>query len=877
MFLAIFRTEPFKRPRVDPVRQVSTLIQDKRYGLRRIALDLRTAFFPHPYHYPMLFIQDFRYAVRTLIQRPGFTVVVVMTLALGIGANTTLFSLINAVVLKPPPIAAPEEVVELFTGTGDGDQYGFSTYSDYRDLKAQTDLFSDLTAFASMPVSLRTRDRTMRVQGALVTEDYFEVLGIDMAAGTTFQENTVADDNTGVVIGYRLWQRLFGGEAGLIGQPLQVNGRSFTIIGIAPQGFTGIKRAISVEVWMPLEMEQQISHLPFSRLDRLSHWLTVVGRLKPELSLTRAQARLNVTANQLALTYPEAWLDDEGRPRRLTVLPEQETRVPMLFRDAMLDYVTMLSIVVGMVLLIACANVANLMIVRTIGRRQEIAVRVALGAPRRRIIRQFLAETVVLAGAAGIISLFCAMWVGDLLLAFQPALPVPLIFEVDMDTRVLLFTGAVTVVAGLLFGLGPALQAFVRDPAMALKDSAGGITGPFRLAWVRNGLVVFQIALTLILLVGAGLFVRSLQQAYTIPIGFDPDDVLLLSFDISRQGYDRNAGHIFYTDLLDETRRLNGVASASLASTLPLGGGPGGAMVSIDIGASTTRSAGRVYISLVGPDYFETMKTPVVEGRGIKDTDDATALPVMVVNETFARTYLGGTSPVGAKMSLNEGRDEAPLTVVGVARDGKYQTLDEKSKAVIYLPLLQHIETLHQLASGVTLAVRTHGEPLEQAAAVRGVINRLDQAVPLFNITTLAAHTSIVYLPVRFAGTILGLFGLLALIIAIIGLYGLMTHAVNRRMQEIGIRIALGATQQQILKLVMQYGALLILIGIGIGLAVAYSLRHLLSPYLYGIDATDPVTFFSIIILLVLVGLLACYIPARRALQVEPMDVLRRE
>lgn len=430
-----------------------------------------------------LLLQDIRYACRTLVQRPGFTIVVVLTLGLGIGANTTLFSLVNAVMLKPPPIHNPEEVVELFTSTGDGVLYGYSSYLDYRTFQAQNALLSALTAFSTLPVSIYQNDRSLRVQSPLVADNYFAVLGVPMSAGRPFRPDhgDGAETQAGVIISYGLWQRLFGGDNNQLGQSIVVNGQSFTIIGIAPQGFSGAKRSISIDLWLPLPMEHKISHLPFSRLDRFSRWLTIVGPLNPNIPLSQIQARLNVTANQLALDYPGAWLDDQRRPRRITILSERDTRVPMLFREATIDYVTMLSIVVVLVLLIACANVANLIMVRTTGRHQEIAIHAALGAPPRRIIRQFLTESLVLSLAAGIISLFCAIWVSDLLLAFQPALPLPLLFKVDLDSRVLLFTGGVTLFTGLLLGLAPAFQASVRDPSAALKDTVAGISSSVKL------------------------------------------------------------------------------------------------------------------------------------------------------------------------------------------------------------------------------------------------------------------------------------------------------------------------------------------------------------------------------------------------------------
>jgi macrolide transport system ATP-binding/permease protein len=823
-------------------------------------------------------LQDLRYTVRSLAQKPGFTAAVILTLSLGIGANTTLFSLINAVLLRPPAIERPDEIVELFTGDYDGRRYGASSYLDYLDFRERIEGLTGIVAYAVTPVSMMSDGATSRESCMLTTPNYFSVLGITPHLGRFFDSEVSGDFEADpvAVIGYGIWQRVYGGNSEIIGRSITLNGQILTVIGVAPPGFSGTDRGAAAALWAPLGLERQLTRASYSRLDRGSPWLRLLGRLKAGTSAVDVQSQLSVIAGQLNQAYPEIWSDGEGRPRAATVLPESETRLPMTYRGDLLDYMSMLMVVVGLVLVIACANVANLMLARTIERRREIAVRLAVGVTRWRLIRQLLSESILLSLVAGASALLVMLWSTDLLMAFQSLLPVPMVLDVSIDWRILAFTGGVSVLSGLMFGVIPALQASGKSVMPILKAAAtavsGGSPGTIRL---RYGLVIVQISLSLLLLAGAGLFLTSLQQAQSVDIGFNPDNTLITSFDLHQQGYGTESGSVFYSELLERIARLANVESVSLAATVPLGGGPGGRMISLDAG--TGGSGGEILMNLVGPDYFRTTQTPLVSGRGFSLQDRVGAAYTIVVNETFAQAYQVGQDPLNQRIRLDIVGEGAEFEIIGVARDGKYRTLEERPTPLFYLPMLQHIETLNSLQTATTLLVRTAVDPMELETTVRSVIGSLDEALALFNTNTLANHISVAYLPVRFGSTMLGLFGLLALLISSIGLYGIMAYTVNQHAHGIALRIALGAQRRDILKMILGQTLLVTFIGIGIGLAVAFAVTPVLTRYLYGVTSLDPWVLTAIGLLLAGVALLAGYLPARRAMNLEPMQVLRYE
>lgn len=823
-------------------------------------------------------LQDLRYTVRSLTQKPGFTAAVILTLSLGIGANTTLFSLINAVLLRPPDIERPDEIVELFTGDYDGREYGASSYLDYLDFRERITGLTGLLAYAVTPVSMMSDGATSRESCMLTTPNYFSVLGIMPHLGRFFDSEVSGDfaADPVAVIGYGIWQRIYGGNSDIIGRSITLNGQVLTVIGVAPPGFSGTDRGAAAALWAPLGLERQLTRAPYSRLDRGSPWLQLLGRLKSGTSAVEVQSQLDVIAGQLNQTFPEIWSDREGRPRAATVLPESETRLPMTYRGDLLDYMSMLMVVVALVLVIACANVANLMLARTIERRREIAIRLAVGVTRWRLIRQLLSESILLSLVAGAAALIVMLWSTDLLVAFQSLLPVPMVLDVSIDWRVLAFTGGVSVLSGLMFGVIPAMQASGKSVMPILKAAAsavsGGSAGTVRL---RYGLVIVQISLSLLLLAGAGLFLTSLQQAQSVDIGFKPDNTLITSFDLHQQGYGAESGSVFYSELLERIARLANVESVSLAATVPLGGGPGGRMISLDAG--TGGSGGEILMNLVGPDYFTTTQTPLVSGRGFSLQDRTGADYTIVVNEAFVQAYLVGQDPLNQRVRLDIVGEGTEFEIIGVARDGKYRTLEERPTPLFYLPMLQHIETLNSLQTATTLLVRTAVDPLELETTVRRVIGSMDEALALFNTNTLANHISVAYLPVRFGSTMLGLFGLLALLISAIGLYGIMAYTVNQHAHGIAIRIALGAQRRDILKMILGQTLLVTFIGIGIGLAVAFAVTPVLTRYLYGVSAMEPWVLIAIGLLLAGVALLAGYLPARRAMNLEPMQVLRYE
>jgi predicted permease len=816
-------------------------------------------------------LYDLRHAARVLAKSPGFTAVAVLSVALGIGANATIFSFLNAIFLRPLPVEDPGHVAFVFTSDFSGPLYGGSSYPDYLDFRTKTDAFAGLAAYTVAPMSLAEGSRTDRVFGELVTANYFAVAGLQASRGRTFHpvEDERPDAAPAIVLGDGFWRRRFGGDAAVVGKAVTLNGHPFTVVGIAPPGFTGMMRGLAVDLWVPMTMAGAI---PSSdKLDsRGSRWLFLLGRLKPGMTAETAQAQLAVLAGQLQQAYPDNWTDVKKKRRVATVVPESQARFFPEARGAVLGFLALLLSVVGLVLLMACTNVASLMLARATARRREIAVRLSLGASRGRIVRQLLTESLVLSLLAAAIGIMAALWATDLFMALRPPVPLPVALDLHLDLRVLGFTLLLSLVTALIFGLAPALQASRAELLPALKDgSAAGTHGASN--WSpRRLLVAAQMAMSLVLLIGAGLFLQSLANAHRIDLGFERTNLLLLSLDLRLNGYDEARGQRLYEQLLERANALPGVRSASLATEVPLGLGGRRRGITIEGYEAQSGEDLGVHTSTVGPDYFRTMGIPLVRGRDFTAADRAGAPGVVVVNEAFVRRYWPDQDAIGKRVTQGN-RNGTPAQVVGVVKDGKYVTLGEDPTPFFYVPFLQRYE------SDATLHVRTTGDPRALAEAMRREVRALDPSLPVFDVKTMTDHLGISLLPARLAGMVMALFGVVALTLAAVGIYGVMAQTVRQRTRELGVRVALGARPRDLLSMILAQSMRVALAGLAIGLAAALGLSRLVTSLLYGISPVDPATFVTIPALLTAVAMLASYVPARWATKVDPMVALRHE
>jgi predicted permease len=807
--------------------------------------------------------QDMRHAVRTLGKSPGFAVIAVLTLGLGLGANTAIFSLVNTALLRPLPVERPDRLVTL-SDAAERRPFPAFSYPNYKDFRDRNDVFSGLIGYRFAQLSLSHDGVNERLWGYLVTGNYFETLGVKAALGRVIS----ADDDRSpgahpvAVVSYKCWRQRFGGAPDVIGKNVIVNGRGYTIIGVAQPGFSGTEVIVTPEMWFPMAMQAQIEVGSRWLDDRESQPVTMMGRLKPGVSVRRAQTALNSIAQQLEGEYPNI-----NAGMKIALL--SPGLVVGAMRGAIMGFAGLLMVVVGMALLLACANLANLLLARATERRREIAVRLALGASRFRLMRQLLTESLLLAAGGGVLGFLMAVWLARLTAAIKLPIDVPLATELHVDIRVFIFACLVSLATGLLFGLLPAWQATKADLAQALKNDAS-FGSPHR-SRLKSGLIVLQVALSLALLIGGGLMLRALRQAQTIDLGYDPRRAIEMSFDLRLQGYDSAQGREFQKRLLERVRALPGVESAGIANIIPVDLHISSERVSIE-GQEPSRLAGapRALTSDITPGYFKAMNTRLLRGRDFTEHDDDKAARVAIINETLARRFWPGEDPLGKQFALG-GPESPKMQVVGVAQDGKYTGLNEAPRPFVYRPQWQY------RVGATTMVVRAEADPQKVIALVRGELQQLDPNMPIASVRTLVERLSLPLLPARIVASALGGFGLVALLLAAIGIYGVMSYAVSKRTREIGVRMALGARAKDVLKLVMTQGMALTLIGVAIGAPAALGLTRLMKSVLFGVSATDPLTYAGVAALLTLVALLACYIPARRATKVDPMVALRCE
>jgi predicted permease len=808
-------------------------------------------------------IQDIRYGGRLLLKNPGFTAVAALSLALGIGANAVVFCWIQNVLLRPlPGVRDQEELVVLAGRRGDA-LWDTVSYPDLKDYAKLREVFSGVIGSQITPAFLRAGETKQWIYGQIVTANFFDVLGVRPALGRTFLP--AEDEGPGgqpvLVLSHGFWRRHFGGDPGVVGQSVELNRKPFTVVGVAPEGFHGTMSGIQSDFWAPLAMHQEVANFG-SWEARNDRWLHTQARLAPGVSRGRAQAAVDVLARQLEESYP-----DQNREVGMRVLPLWKS--PYGGQAVFLPVLSVLVAVSAAVLLIVTANVANLLLARAAGREKEIAIRLALGGGKVRLIRQMLTESVLLALVGGGLGVLMASWATGSLLALMPPTHLPVGYLFGLDGRTLGLTLALTLLSGVLFGLAPALQVLRGRLYGALKEGGrGGSTGVGHHR-LRGALVIAEVALALLLLVGAGLCLRGFQQARAADPGFDPANVLVAGLRIGMNGYTRETGLGFYGQLRQRLGQLPGIRHAALASWIPLGfeGGPGCGLTPEGYAPRPAEDVGASY-AIVSPGYFEAMRIGMIEGRDFTERDADPEAWVVIVNEVVARRYWPGESAVGRRVRLL-GRG---ATVVGVVKAGKYRSLSEPPKMFVYLPYEQGVWDLNL---GVVL--RTEGEPLGAVAAVRREIHALDPEVEVWATAVLGDYIEAAYVAHRIAATLLVLLGVVALVLSAMGIYGVMAYVVSQRTHEIGVRMALGAQTGDVLRMVLREGLRLGLVGAGLGLLGTLAVGRLLANFLYGVSPFDPWTFLMVAAVLGGVILLASLLPARRATRVDPIEALRYE
>ena len=801
-------------------------------------------------------LQDLRLAVRRLAKTPGFTAVTILTLALAIGANTTTFSALNRFLLRPLPVDQPKELVNV--GTASITQ----SYPDYVDLRDRNRTLAGLVAYRIAPVALSQGGKNSHLWGNEATGNYFDLLGVHAFLGRTFtqEDDQRSSPHAVIVLSYAAWQDRFGGDPNIVGKSAKLNGLDYNIIGVAPKGFFGTEILLAPEFWVPMSLEPQIE--PGNNwLDRrTTHNIWTLGRLKPGVSARQAEADLNAIAAGLARAHRE----DEGM--RIQLAP------PGLFgtflRGPVLGFASVLVAVAGLVLLIACVNIAGMLLARAAERRREVSICLAIGASRSQLIRQLLTESLLLSLAGGAAGMLLALWILKAIAGIDLPLDIPGTTELPFDSSVFLFSLFTCVLTTLLFGLAPALQAVRIDLVPALKNQ---VSEHFRRVQMKDLLVGAQVMLSVILLVGTVLVVRSLQRALTIDVGFNPRHAVAVTFDLGLNGYNEERGRAFERRLNGQLASLTGVDSFALVNNLPL---------SLAQSNNTVYAEGKpipkfydaplAHYYVAGPGYFRTMQTRLISGRDIDTHDTADSTRVAIVNEAFAKRLFPGENALGKRFRTNP--ESANWTqIIGIAQDGKYQSLNDVSDPAYFAARSQRYD------STITIVARSSQPPDQLVRRIQQIVATLDPTLPFFQADSLEDHMRLPLMPARIAATMLGAFGVLAIILAATGVYGMLAYAISRRTREIGIRVAIGARRSNVVQLVLRRAALIVLSASVAGAALALTLGRFFTPILYGVSPKDPATYALALALMAAIAVIACFAPTRRALRIDPAVALRDE
>jgi len=810
-------------------------------------------------------VRDLRYAFRRLRSSPGFTAAAILTLALGIGANTTIFSMVNAIVFRSFGVQNQNELVLFNRHTPKREDPMFS-YPDYKDYRERNTVFSGLAVYHVAPFNIsRGAAQNTRVWGYAVSGNYFDMLGVQPIQGRLLDP---ADDVTRgghpvAVLAYGCWQAQFGADPNVAGRHIKIDGLDYTIVGVTPQAFIGTEPMFTPEIYVPLAMSEETGLWKWmdDRGNKSSGAAWIIGRLKPGVSMKSAEAAVNSIATELGREYPK---DDAG----FSVVLSPPGMGGTYGRGGIISGSAVIMVVAGLVLVIACVNLAGLLLARASDRRKEIAVRLALGASQGQLLRQLLTESLLLSMAGGAMGVLLAYWLTALANAWRPPIDIPIIPRVEIDMHVLLFTAAVSLASAFLFGLAPALQSTRASVVGAIKNDAP--SARLRRLNLRDLLVTVQVALSMVLLVGSILVVRSLQHALSLNLGFHPEHAAVLSVDLAGQGYDEERGREFQRRLLDKVRGMPGIQAAAMSAGLPLTLDPGKGSVYVE-GKPEPR-AGEAPIAAsfsITPGYLAAMHTRLIAGRDVDQRDKQDATLIALVNETFVRQFLAGEDPIGKR--FRHSTDGKWIQIAGVVEDGKYQSLSESPMPAVFEAIEQ------QWSQSQTLVARSPMPEAETLRLMRRAVLELDPSLTVFEDGSLTSALGIALFPAKFSAIVLASFGLLAVVLAATGVYGIMAYAVSRRTREIGIRMALGAAPLQVARTVLARTAIMLAVGVGIGLALAFAGGGFFKLILYGVSAHDPATYLCAMALMSAVAFFACWLPARQAIQVDPVTALRTE